>query len=63
MLFEADEIYQGTSLINLGTGPCVDMPLTRISWWILKIGDEAKGFLKFTKILLVRSVSYLENEI
>ena len=27
MLLEADEIYQGTSQINQGTGPGVDTPL------------------------------------
>ena len=27
MLLEADKIYQGTSLFNLGTGPGVDTPL------------------------------------
>ena len=29
-LFEADKIYQGTSLINPGTGPGVDTPLRAI---------------------------------
>ena len=27
MMLEADEIYQGTSQVSLGTGPGVDTPL------------------------------------
>ena len=48
MLFEADKIYQGTSLINPGTGPGVDTPLVQL---ILLMGLKNVRNLKLKFLL------------